>query len=116
MSSLPTMDKLQLTKWARQESEKLAPTWPPGSKKEKDLVRYWETNRPQMVKALGAAIPALAHVLVHKALEAETRYLEAGSTLPDAREQASKEWLLHEPEEDPDEGSSSQPALGQTIT
>jgi hypothetical protein len=43
---------------------------------------------------------ALAHILVHKFVEAEKANIRAGLPPTDAREEAEKDWLMMEPEED----------------
>ena len=79
-------------KYAHQEGER------PGSPKETDLLTYWRRERPKMCRELGALAPKLAFVLVMKDHEAVVRYLKAGLPPADAEEQAAKEWLLREPE------------------
>lgn len=100
------MDKqeaLKLAMWAKRESEKLTPIWgAPGSPKETSVLESWKVHRPKMYAALEAhkaAVP-LAHVLLERAIKSTQAYLLAGMPLSDAREQAEREWLLREPEDE----------------
>jgi hypothetical protein len=90
--------------WARRESRRLEKTWPSGSPMENRVLAGWKVNRPKMCEALEKrnALKALAHVLVNEAVEAERRNQRAGLPLPDAREEAARDWLLSEPEDDGD--------------
>jgi hypothetical protein len=84
--------------WARNQSEKLSAEWPMGSLLESRVLKTWEQNRPNMMRALrrwGAAEP-LAHVLVNRFVEAEKTNIKAGLPPTDAREEAEKDWLMME--------------------
>jgi len=94
--------------WAKSESEKLAQTWPMGSVLESRVLRTWQRNSPRMVRSLNRwqATEALAHVLVDRFVQAEVKNIKAGLPPCDAREEAEKDWLMLEPEED-DNGALS---------
>jgi len=51
------------------------------------------------VPSLKAAEP-LAHVLVDRCIKSERRYLQAGLPPCDARQEAERDWLMLEPEDD----------------
>lgn len=76
----------------------------PGSPREKDILRTWHLNRPKMLDELKAAGIAekMAFVLDQKQELARQQYLQAGMPPTDARELATKEWLLLSPETDPE--------------
>lgn len=93
-----------LAKWAKRESLKLAQEWPKGSQRETELLATWKLRRPKMLALLrqhGAA-EALAHVLVDRAVKMEIDLMRQGMPSPDATEQAEREWLLTEPEDETD--------------
>jgi hypothetical protein len=51
-----------------------------------------------MCRRLGSLLPLLAFVLDHLMYESRRAYVKAGWPPTDAEEQATKEWLLLEPE------------------
>lgn len=108
----------ELATWAKTESQKISQNWPMGSRKEKELIQHWRRNRPQMVDRLQQqnALGQLAHVLHHKMTESLHQNRAAGMPEPDAREQAVKDWLLMEPEQDDQPISPSQSAYARIIT
>jgi hypothetical protein len=88
--------------WAKSESEKLSVNWPIGSPLESRVLRTWQHNSPRMMRSLrrwNAAEP-LAHVLVDRCIKSEKQYLRAGMPPCDARQEAERDWLMLEPEED----------------
>jgi hypothetical protein len=82
------MGRRALARWARAESLKLSATWPLGSPLDRRVPEAWKVHRPEMLRSLGASAKLLAHVLVHKGIEAEMRNLKAGQPPPDDWEQA----------------------------
>jgi hypothetical protein len=80
----------------------------PGSPRETDLLQHWQTHRPKMLAMLQEAGVAekVALVLDEKRWEARQRAIQQGMPATDAEEQATREWLLQEPE---DEKNPDQP-------
>jgi hypothetical protein len=72
------------------------------------MVRAWQELGPEMLEKL-------AFVLDLKRYEAQKAYIQAGMPIPDAREEATKDWLMMEPETEMDE-SLPLPLRGQTST
>ncbi|MGD0110228.1 MAG: hypothetical protein ABSC06_40395 [Rhodopila sp.] len=98
----------QTVAWVNQEAAKLEAAGDGmGSPREDDLIAHWRIYRPEMVRAWEALGPdmleKLAFVLEMKAYEAQKAYLRAGMPIPDAQEEATKDWLMMEPETDTDE-------------
>lgn len=105
MAQHPTngMEALNAATWVRRESKKLQQDrWLIGSPLEKDLIAHWRQHSPKMVADLEKKnlLEALAFVLMHQMLDQEKAYLKAGMPLTDAREQAERDWLLKEPEDE----------------
>lgn len=96
---------LKFKTWVLTESRHLSTDWPPGSPREKALLKHWATHRPRMLAALHAQgiAAALAHVLEDRAYKALRENLKAGMPPTDAREQAERDWLIQEPEAEEDE-------------
>jgi hypothetical protein len=92
----------QVARWAKTESQKLQETHRMGSPLETEVIETWKRVRPRMVRDLEKhqAVKPLAHVLVDRMLKAWTANEKAGLPPTDAREEAEKDWLLLEPEED----------------
>lgn len=93
----------ELTAWINREAAALAHKGElPGSPRESELLKQWHHHRPQMMHRLVAAglEKKLALVLDHKRYQAMETYIQAGMPIPDAREQAEKDWLLMTTEED----------------
>lgn len=92
----------EVARWALTESKKLQETDPMGSPLETQLLETWEAKRPKMVARLAkyGALEALAHVLVDRFLRSETANLEVGLPPTDATEQAGRDWLMSEPEDE----------------
>lgn len=95
-------DAEDVARWALTESTKLQETDPIGSPMEERVLETWRTKRPKMVAELAryGAVEALAHVLVERCLETEKKLLQSGLPLADAREQAERDWLMLQPEEE----------------
>lgn len=74
---------------------------------DKQIKRAWEVGRPEMWARLTnqGLVDDLALVLQVAMWESEKRYLKAGMPPTDAREQAEREWLMLEPEDDGEENS-----------
>ena len=108
----------ELAMWAKRESNRISQDWPLGSRAERELILHWRRNRPQMVARLQSqeALAPLAHVLHHKMVESLHQNRAAGMPEPDAREQAVKDWLMMEPEEDEPPISPSQSAYARIIS
>lgn len=96
-------DDKQFQAWVRKESRRLSQkTGAPGGPMQSRMLEYWELYRPLMwarLQKMGIA-KELAHVLDEKCEEAIRKNLAAGMYSTDAREEAEKDWLLLEPEED----------------
>lgn len=98
--------------WIKQQVADLAHRGlAPGSPRETDLLRHWSQVRPKMLHRLDAAGMAekLAFVLDQKRWEARQQYIAAGMPPPDAEEQATREWCLMEPEDEPQTQPSPDP-------
>lgn len=98
----------QTVAWVNQEAAKLEAAGDGmGSPREQDLIAHWKIYRPEMVRAWQALGPEmlekLAFVLELKRYQAQEQYIRAGMPIPDAREEATKDWLMMEPETDEDE-------------
>jgi hypothetical protein len=93
-------DQAQFRQWVLEEVKKLRQQgWAAGGPRERRLVQRWRRERPKMCRELGEKfLPQLAFVLEAKMYEARRRHVEAGWPPTDAEEQATKEWLLLEPE------------------
>ena len=105
MKQQPTngMEALTAAAWVRRESQKLLEMGDlMGSPLEKKLIAHWREHSPKMAADLAKQnlLAPLAFVLVDKMLEQEKAYLKAGMPLTDAREQAERDWLLKEPEDE----------------
>jgi hypothetical protein len=102
----------RLAAWAKKASRELMAQGElaPGSPGETEVMRHWRIWRPKMVAAMEArgALRALAHVLVTEAARTETLLLQNGYPPSDANEEATREWLLQEPEEAPDEETTDE--------
>lgn len=105
MQTDPPKMMQDLARWAKAESKALRQDFPMGSQAEKELIQHWTTHRPKMVAMLTQmrALKPLAHVLVDRKIEAAQTYQRAGMPPPDAQEQAVKDWLLMEPEQEDDQ-------------
>lgn len=91
----------QFAQRIKAQSARLAEEWPPGSKKETDLIAHWRRNSPKMVarlERLGTLAP-MAHLLIHECLRMEDDLIRAGWHASDARTEAAKETLMMEPED-----------------
>lgn len=100
--------------WVNQEAAALAHRGQtPGSPREADLLAHWHHHRPKMLHQLKAAGIAekMALVLDQKRWEAKLAYIQAGMPMTDAELEATKEWLLMEPEDE-----SPNPALFDQIS
>ena len=105
--------------WINQEAAKLNKQGLlAGSAREDDLLATWRRVRPEMCRRVGALLPKLAFVLDLKCLEARKRYIQAGMPPGDAELEATKEWLLLEPEEpaNPYQRASAQTSTSTTLT
>lgn len=106
--------------WVNQEAAKLEAAGDGmGSPAEAKLIAHWRIYRPEMVRhweALGPEMLAkLAFVLDLKRYAAQEMYIRAGMPIPDAREEATKDWLMMAPETETDE-SQPLPLLDPTST
>ena len=115
MSRMPNP---QTVMWVNQEARKLeAARINMGSPREADLIAHWKVYRPKMVRAWEAAGPEmlekLAFVLDLKRYYAQEQYIQAGMPIPDAEEEATKDWLMMGPETETDE-TLPQPLQDQT--
>ncbi len=93
----------EVAAWINREAAALAHKGElPGSPRESEILKQWHHHRPQMMHRLVAADlhKKLALVLDHKRYQAMQEYQRAGMPIPDAREQAEKDWLLMTTEED----------------
>ena len=101
--------------WINQEvAKERREGFTPGSPRETEILTFWRTHRPKMYAALmeqGLATK-LAFVLDMKRYQEMVRYLKAGMPPTDAEEQARKEWLLMEAENE----SHKPPLLDQIST
>lgn len=90
---------------AYQESEGIVAGY--GQPSQKQLLAWWQVHRPQMVRRLEQRQPGLtlklAFVLENRMFEQEDEYRQAGMPWPDRREQAERDWLLREPEAEPED-------------
>ena len=88
--------------WALAEGSKLQLTDPMGSPLEDQVIQSWKANRPKMVARLAkyGAVNASSSVLVDRMLKSERTNTQAGLPPTDAREEAEKDWLMLEPEEE----------------
>lgn len=117
MSKKPNV---QTVAWVNQEAAKLerAGDWM-GSPRETKLIAHWRIYRPEMVRhwmALGPnMLKKLAFVLELKAYQAQEAYIRAGMPIPDAQEEATRDWLMMEPETETDE-NLLQPLRGPIST
>ena len=98
----------KVVQWVNQEASKLEAAGDGmGSPRETKLIAHWKIYRPKMVRAWQALGPQmlakLAFVLELKAYAAQERYIRAGMPIPDAQEEAAKDWLMMGPETDTDE-------------
>jgi hypothetical protein len=84
--------------WFKRKSARIAPTSPPGSQAEKDLIAAWRRRKPQMAAELERAgvLAEAAHVLNETMLDSLNQNLNAGMNPADAREQAEADWLMME--------------------
>jgi hypothetical protein len=66
------------------------------------VLKIWQLNSPRMMRALRRwkAAEPLAHILVDRFIRAERDNIKAGLPPTDAREEAEKDWLMLEPEDD----------------
>ena len=88
--------------WVKAEVRKLAERGViPGSPRETDLLKHWKENCPSLYHRLQEANLAveMALVLGRKRYESQEEYIQAGWPPTDAEEQATKEWLMMDPEE-----------------
>lgn len=74
---------------------------------DKQIKTAWRINRPKMWARLAkqGLVDDLALVLQTAMWEAKDQYLKAGMPPTDAREQAEREWLMLEPEDDGEESN-----------
>lgn len=91
--------------WVNREAEKLeAGGRGPGSPREDKLIDHWRIYRPKMVAAWEAAGPEmlekLAFVLDLMRYRTKEQYIQGGMPIPDAEEEATKDWLIMEPEDE----------------
>ena len=101
--------------WVNRGAAKLrADGWTPGSPRETEMLQFWRQHRPKMWAALEARKLAvrMAFVLERKRAAAKKQYIQAGMPIPDADQEARKEWMLLEPETD----RPHQSLLGQIST
>lgn len=77
----------------------------------------WEVLRPKMWARLVKQdlVDDLALVLQTAMWEADARYLKAGMPPTDAREQAEREWLMLEPEDEEDPAGNQWAGLTEAI-
>ena len=91
-----------VVRWVNREVAKLAERGVvPGSPREADLLKHWRLNCPDLYRKLTQANLAveMALVLDRKRYQAQEQYIQAGWPPTDAEEQATREWLLMDPEE-----------------
>jgi hypothetical protein len=93
-------------KTARRFQEDETEPWPRigATQTQQSLVELWKHHRPKMYQQLKqmGILKQTAYVQECKMLETADKYREAGMPRNDARMEASKEWLMKDPEE-PDE-------------
>ena len=101
----------------RAESNHLAETWPRGGWAQRDLIARWRRDRPKMAASLAeqGVLVAFAHLTLQRADDWEVKYRTAGMPIPDAREQAARDWLLQEPESE-EENPLPQPILNLPLS
>lgn len=106
------MNRRQLIRAVKSASRKIQDEeWPIGSLKEREMIELWRRIRPQMTARLESMgiLEEFAHLLHCRRMEAEDQYLKAGMGWPDSREQANLDWLIVEPESDPDVTPNAEP-------
>ncbi len=104
-----------VARWIRQEVTRLAAEGiVPGTPREAEVLAHWRRHRPEMYRKLEKAnlAPEMAMVLVQKCYLARQQYIQAGWPPTDAEEQAVREWLLQEPEDE----TNPQPILSVPIS
>lgn len=94
------MDPSSLAQWINREAANLEHQgWAPGSPREDAILAKWRRDRPTMCLRLGGALTIkLAFVLDHLRYQAMLRYMKAGMSQGDAATEATREFLLQEPE------------------
>ena len=94
------MEAESTTAWVNEETAKLNRAGiVAGSAREDDILATWKRLRPKMCSRIGDLLPRLAFVLDMKREEARRRYVQGGMPPSDAELEATREWLLLEPEE-----------------
>lgn len=95
-----TKEADSLANWAKVESLMLVTEGrsEPGSPREKEAIRGWKAQRPDLFAAMSErqALRNLAHVLVQRTVDQERAYLRAGMPLDEARVQAFADWMMME--------------------
>jgi hypothetical protein len=89
--------------WVSRETETLVNEGEtPGSLEEQDLIKHWRRNRPKMYRRLLAAgmLEKMAFVLYEKMYQSTRVYIQGGLPYPDAREEATRDWLIMGPEDE----------------
>jgi hypothetical protein len=94
------MPDKKFNRWIREKAKELHEKgWEPGGPREEELLAHWQRVRPRMCLRLGPELlKKLAFVLDDQRFQAKMRYLNAGWPPSDAEEEAQREWLLREPE------------------
>lgn len=84
---------------------------------DRQIKKAWEVLRPKMWARLvkQGLVDDLALVLQTAMWEADARYLKAGMSPTDAREQAEREWLMLEPEDEEDPADNPWSELTEAI-
>lgn len=99
MQQAAEMDRLAA--WAIRESQAMARAnvSEPGSLMEREAIRAWKAQRPDLYLAMQErqALRALAHVLVEKTVQAQLEKVREGMPLSDARLEAYAENMMMDP-------------------
>jgi hypothetical protein len=89
-------------RWVIEETKKLEDQgWIVGSPAETRILQTWKAHRPAMYRAWEEVnlVEKLAFVLDFKADATRREYIRAGMPPTDATEQATRDWLMLDPEE-----------------
>ena len=100
-------------RWINQEQQQMRKEgWTPDSRKVTWLIGQWRNLTPETHKRLRreGRLRKTAEVCLFKVDQTETELLKSGMPRTDAREQAEREWLLLEEDE---EMEDEELALGQ---
>ncbi len=93
------------TSWVEDEVRKLAEQgWAPGGPRQEYILKTWRRDKPAMCRRLGPdLLVKLAFVVDNLRYRSKLQYIKAGLDPAEAELEATKDWLMLEPEDDRDD-------------